>query len=213
MRQIANESDRVRQHNMPPFRQIKTSNRRIQRRKQLIFYVDASIGQRIKQSRLPGVRIADQRNCWNLRFHSVASIHRAPGVDCFKALVQLPNARTDQSSVRFQLCLTRTSKADATFLALKVSPAANQSGRQMMKLGEFYLEFALEAPRSLGENIENQAGTVQNATFELSFEISFLTGFQRRAGNDQLGIILLDQNSEFIQLALTNKISRIGAFS
>ena len=62
VRQIADETDRVGQHDRGAARQSQTPHGRIERRKQLIGHIDIGARERAKQRRLAGVGVAHQRH-------------------------------------------------------------------------------------------------------------------------------------------------------
>ena len=57
----------------------------------------------------------------------------------------------------------------------------------MLELGQLDLQFALGARGTLGEDVENQAGAVDHATFEFAFEIAFLHRRNLVVEDDQIG--------------------------
>ncbi len=60
--------------------------------------------------------------------------------------------------------------------------------------------------RALGENIENQAGTVDHATLENTFEVTFLTGREDVIEDHQIGLFGMDQVAQFLDLAAANQV-------
>ena len=74
-----------------------------------------------------------------------------------------------------------------------MSPAANQPRREVFELRQLDLKLTLKTSRTLRENIEDQPGAIQHPALELAFQVAFLAGAQRRTGNDQLSIVLLNQ--------------------
>jgi hypothetical protein len=100
-----------------------------------------------------------------------------------ETLRQLPDTLADESSVRLELCFTRSTQPDSAFLPLEVSPAAHQARRQMLQLRKLDLQLSLEAARALRKNIENQTGTIEYATTEFFLEIAFLAWIKRRRRN------------------------------
>jgi hypothetical protein len=87
--------------------------------------------------------------------------HRTPRVDLFEAFVQLANSGADNAPIALELRLTRSAQADATFLSLKVRPAANEPRGQVPELRKFHLQFALKTSGPLRKNIENQACAIE----------------------------------------------------
>jgi hypothetical protein len=93
-----------------------------------------------------------------------------------ETLVQLPDSLADQATVGLELRLAGPAQADTALLSLEVSPTTHQAGRQVLQLCELNLQLALEAARTLREDVENQSGTIKHATLELLLEIAFLAG-------------------------------------
>ncbi len=58
---------------------------------------------------------------------------------------------------------------------------------------------------ALGENIEDQAGTVDHATLENTFEVTFLTGREDVIEDHQIGLFGVDQVAQFLDLAAANQ--------
>jgi hypothetical protein len=75
----------------------------------------------------------------------------------------------------------------------------------VLKLGQFDLQLAFMGTRALGEDIENQTGTVEHATLENTFEVAFLTGREGVIENHQVGLFGFDQVAQFLDLAAANQ--------
>src|SRR5262249_51625395 len=68
---------------------------------------------------------------------------------------------------------------DAAAEALEVSPLPDQARKQIGELGELDLELALGGARPLGEDVEDQRGTVDRLEAESLREVTLLHGSQR----------------------------------
>ena len=124
--------------------------------------------------------------------------------------LQHGHARGQQPAVGFQLGLARTAQTDAALLALQVGPAAHQPGREVLELGQLDLELALEGARALGEDVEDQAGTVDHPALQQAFQVAFLGRAERMVEDDQLGLGRRDQRLEFLSLARADEEARVG---
>ena len=71
----------------------------------------------------------------------------------------------------------------------------------MAQLRELDLQLAFEAPRALRENVENEAGTIEDATLQKRFEITFLTRRERVIENDQIGLSVTHERADFFGFA------------
>ena len=163
VRQVANESHRVGEDDGPPSGNIQSPHRRIERREQLILDVDARVRQRVEQAstcRRSCIRPGPPSGCpHGSRFWA---IHRAPlRPTCSSRCLELADTVADQASIALELGLTRTAKADTALLPFEVSPAPDQSGRQVPQLRELDLQLAFETPRALREDVQDQTGTIQ----------------------------------------------------
>ena len=94
-----------------------------------------------------------------------------------------------QAAVSLQLLFTRTTQTDAAFLPFEVGPAANQTGGEMLQLGQFDLKLALVAARTLGENIQDQAAAVYDAALQLSLKIALLSRREYVIENNDADIV------------------------
>ena len=57
------------------------------------------------------------------------------------------------------------------------------------------------------KDIENQAGTVKRPAVETFLEVALLAGTQRRAGNDQFGVVRFDALLQLLKFTFANKVS------
>ena len=68
-----------------------------------------------------------------------------------------------------------------------MGPAAHQTGRQVAQLGQFDLEFALERACPLGEDVQDQPGTVDHPTLQQTLQIALLGRREGMVEDHQLG--------------------------
>jgi hypothetical protein len=80
----------------------------------------------------------------------------------------------------------------------------------VLQLREFHLEFAFEAPRTLGENIEDKSTTIQYPTLQQCLEIAFLGRRQFMVEDDHLCLRLVHRAAHFFGFATTDKQAWIG---
>ena len=111
------------------------------------------------------------------------------------------NPFADQASVRFKLRFTRSAQADTAFLPFQVSPSPNQTGHQVLELRELHLYLALMAFRTLRENVENQAGSVDHVDMQAFFQIALLRRRKRMIENHQFGTIQMNGLHHFVDFA------------
>ena len=75
----------------------------------------------------------------------------------------------------------------------------------MFQLSQLYLQFALVALRTLGKNIENQAGPVNDAPFQQPFQIALLRRAEIMVENGHRGFGCLHGGGQFFRLATAKK--------
>src|SRR5690606_5959896 len=110
----------------------------------------------------------------------------------------------------FQLGFTWATQADTALLPLQVSPAAHQACTQVVQLGQFDLQLALMGTGALGENIQDQTGTVDDAAFQLTLEVALLARCQHMVEDDQVTFACLDQSPQLFHLAGADKKTGTG---
>ncbi|RMU40499.1 hypothetical protein ALP29_05226 [Pseudomonas syringae pv. avii] len=204
--QVTNETHGIGQHNRPQVVDVQTPQGRVEGGEQLVGRVHIRLGHVIEQRGFAGVGVAHQRNRRDIRTGTATSRLLALAAHFFQAALDLAQANPQQTPVGFQLGFTRATHADTATLTLKVSPAANQAGAHVIKLGQFDLELAFMGTGALGENVENQAGTVDHATLENTFEVTFLTGREGVIEDHQIGFFGMNQVAQFLDLAAANQV-------
>ncbi|MNE05669.1 hypothetical protein D3C80_982390 [compost metagenome] len=205
VRQVTDEADGIGEDHRTDVVELQTAQGRIEGGEQLVGSEDVSLGQRIEQGRLAGVGIADQRDHRNLRALAPAPRQLALATHLLQALLDLANAHAQQAAVGFQLGLARTAQADTALLPLQVGPATHQTRAQVIQLGQLDLQLALVGARALGEDVENQTGTVQHATLEHPLEVALLTGRKGVIEDDQVGRVALDLIADLLDLAAADQ--------
>src|SRR5690606_18603865 len=147
--------------------------------------------QTVKECGFTGVGIAHQGDGCNFCTLPGAAPLVALPAHFFKAFLQSADAIPYQAAVGFQLGFTGPTHTDTTLLALEVSPAAHQTCSHKIELGKFHLELALIGSRTLGKNIENEAGTIKNPAFKEGFKIALLAGRQAVIKDNNLGAVFV----------------------
>ena len=198
---MGNEAHGIRHDYGPDFFQLQPAQRGVQGGKQLVGGIHLGIGQTVEQRRLAGIGIPHQRDGGHFR--------PSPGPPTLVALaphfLQPGQNRLDthpeQTPVGLQLGFAGPTQPDTALLSLEVSPAADQARAHVLQLRELHLQLALMGAGTLGEDVEDQPGTIQHAAFELPLQIALLTGAQRVIENHQLRLVQLHLVQHFPDLA------------
>jgi hypothetical protein len=121
-------------------------------------------------------------------------------VNCLDAL-------SDHALVHLKLGLTSTAHANTALLSVQVSPAALQAAAEMLQLRQFNLQFAFMGAGALGENVQNQAGPVEHATFQCTLEITFLAGGKAVIEEHQFRLVGSHSGGDLFKLSGTDKVA------
>jgi hypothetical protein len=136
-------------------------------------------------------------------------VETARAADLFEFAAQFGHAIADQASIGFDLRFARSAqKAKPTALALKVSPAADESTGLIVEVCQFDLQSALCRHGALAENFEDQPCPVDHFALELFFEIALLDRGQAAIDDDQTGIVLIARGSDIRDLAFAEQRCR-----
>ncbi|RMN81584.1 hypothetical protein ALQ52_04413 [Pseudomonas cannabina pv. alisalensis] len=206
VRQMTNEAHGVGQHDRTQVIELQTAQGRIECGEQLIGRKHVRIGDRVEKRRFAGVGVTHQRHRRNIGTTPPATGLVTLAANLLEPAFDLTQAHPQQTTVGFELGFPRTAQADTPFLTLKVSPAADQTGAHVLKLGQFDLQLAFVSTRPLGENIENKAGTIKHATLENAFEVTFLTGREGVIEYHEISLFGFDLVAKLLDLARANQV-------
>ena len=93
-----------------------------------------------------------------------------------------------------------TNKAKATTLAFKVGPGADEAGALIRQRGEFHLQHAFAGAGAVGENLQDQTGSVQKLDAPFLFQISLLNRGHRTIDQHQINLQSLQPGRHLIHL-------------
>ena len=171
--QFLDETDRVGHQRLVTAGQFHAAGGGVERGEELVGGVHVRAGQAVQQRRLACVGVADQSHGGNARTLALGAIAHAVGADLFQLAFEVGDACADGAAVDFQLRFARAAQADsagragasaaAACLAGQVRPLTGKARQEILVLRQFHLQHALAGVRMLGENVENQGGTVEDA--------------------------------------------------
>ncbi|KAG0757703.1 hypothetical protein G6F22_019874 [Rhizopus arrhizus] len=141
MRQVADESDRIRYHNVPGALDPDAPRGRIQGGEQLI-------------RRRHGQRAA---SCPR------AALGHALAFNAIQPLAQRLDLGADHAAVHFKLGFAGAAHPDTATLTLQVAPHARQARGQMLQLRQLDLQLAFVALCAQGEDVQNEGNAVHHA--------------------------------------------------
>jgi hypothetical protein len=176
VRQIAQETDGVREQHPLFVRQGEAAGSRIECGEQPIYRENIRAGEQIEQRGLAGVRVADHRRDWPLMTAPTFALHAADLADAFELAFQLCDSLLHASAVHFELRLARSPGADAARLPREVRPHTREPRQQILQLRELDLQPPFPAPRPLREDVENQLRAIEHLALEELLEVPALRG-------------------------------------
>ena len=166
--------------------------------------------ERVEERRLAGVRVADEREREHLAARARAPLHGPLALEPGEARPQDLHPPADQPSVGLELGLARAAQPDAAFLPLEVGPAAHQPGRLVLELRELHLHLAFVRARTLREDVEDQAGPIDDAAADGALEIALLRGRELVVEDHDRGAGRCAHPRELLDLARTGEERQIG---
>ena len=116
------------------------------------------------------------------------------------------------SAVAFQLALTRTSGSDAATQTGQAGSQAAQPGQPVLELCQLDLQAALTGLRTLGKNIQNQGGAVDDGGVYHLLDILQLGRRQLVVKNHQIDILSADKIRHLLQAPSAHQGSRVRLF-
>ena len=102
-------------------------------------------------------------------------------------------------------------EAEAAALAFEVGPGAHQPGALVAQRGQFHLQHALARAGAVGENLQDQAGPVEQLDPPFAFEVALLHRRHRAVDQNQLGLLGGDPRLDLGNLAGPEQQTGMGA--
>ncbi len=210
-REIRDEADRVGQDRLVEAGQGDFPHRRVEGGEEQILRHHVGLGKTIEQGGLARIGIADQ--CDDRPWRALASgAVEGPGAgDLLELLLELRHAVADQPPVGLDLGLAGAAEeAEAAALPFEVGPAPDQPARLIVEMSELDLKPAFRRRRPLAENLENEAGPVDDLGLGRGLEILLLDGRDRSVDDDQLRFVARHRLGDRFNLSGAEKGRGLG---
>ena len=127
-----------------------------------------------------------------------------------KVLANSKDAVADQPPVQFQLRFAGSAqKAEAAPLALQMGPGANQPRPLIGQRRQFNLELTLAGAGAGAENLQDQAGAINDLGLGLAFQVPLLHRGQGMIEDDQRDIAIRHQAGQPLHRARAEESRRV----
>src|SRR6516225_5502795 len=115
----------------------------------------------------------------------------------------------DHAAVGFELGFAGSTKeAEAAALALEMGPGTHQSALLISQMRMLDLQRALARAGATAENLQDQAGAVQDFRIPRFFQVALLHWRQRAIHDHDAGVETFDETGNLFDLALAEKCCR-----
>ena len=201
-RKLVHESDRVRDQDRDAPGKTGPSCRRIERRERLIGDQHIRLGERVHERGLARVRIADKRReeeaFGRARSAGSFALPRDLRETLFQVLDPLPN----DLPVALELRFARTTRADAAAETGHLFSATGEAGQAVLELRELDLDPALTGSRVPREDVEDDAGPIDDRHARRLLERPLLRRRELVIGDDDVRPEARDLARDLFGLAL-----------
>ena len=130
----------------------------------------------------------------------------AGAADLVELLLQAGDAIADEAAVGFDLGLAGTAEeAEAAALALEVGPGADEAAALVFEMRELDLKGAFAGLRAFAEDVEDEAGPVDDLAVPGTLEVALLDGAELGVDDGDGDVLRLDGLGDVFDLAFAEQ--------
>jgi succinyl-diaminopimelate desuccinylase len=214
--QAADEADGVGHEVAPPL-VLEAARGGIERLEQPVADRDTRLGECVEERRLAGVRVAGERHRRRLRPPPFLAPDVALPAELAQPFAKERDASPREAPVRFELRLAGAAGADsgaetagAAAEPLEVLPHAPHTREVVFELRKLDLELSLGADGMLGEDVEDQLGSIDDPRLEGVLERPLLGGAQLGVDEQHLRACVAVLLFQLFDLSLAHVRARVG---
>ena len=206
VRQVGDEAHGVGHDGGPPVRQLQHPKRRVEGGEQHVLGHHLGLGQAVEEGRLAGVGVADQGHCRVRMPLAGRALQGARAAHLLQLGLQLADLVGDQPAVGLDLGFAGAAHdPEAAALALQVGPGPHQARALVGEPGQLHLQPPFPRPRPPREDLQDQAGAVDDLAVPGLLEIALLHRRERVVDHGDVDLAELDDVADFLHLALAEQ--------
>ena len=208
--QLADEAYRIAEEHCAGIGDLQGTGGGVQCIEEPVVGGNVRTGQLVEQGGLTGVGVAHNGHHRYLVLLPAGTLGGTHPAHLIQLLPQLLDFSADVPPVGLQLGLTRTAGTDSALLPLQVGPHTQQTGQQVLILGQLHLEAALLGAGPLSEDVQNKSRPIQHLDLQILRQGALLGGRQGVVHDDHVRPHGIHQLLHLRHLALANEGTGIG---
>ena len=171
---------------------------------------DGSTGEPIEERAFAGVGVADEADGGERDGLAGAALKASRGADVFEFVGEAFDAAADFAAVHFELGFAGALSADAATEAGHGQAHARKPREDVFELSEFDLEFAFTRAGAAGKDVEDELSAIDDAHFQLLFEVAELGGRKVVIDDDKVGVQGCGFGGDLLDLAAADQSGGFG---
>ena len=205
-RQIGDEPHGVGEDRPAPMRQSQDAQRGIERCENHVVGQHGRPGQPVEQRGLARIGVADEGHRRERDVDARLAVGRTGLLHVIEIALDPGHPFLDQAAIGLDLRLSGSAQEpEAAALPLQMGPGAHQPGFLVFEMRELNLKCALSCPGAPPEDLEDQAGAIDDLATERRLEIALLHRRERAIHDHERDFEIFDEFGQFRHLALAQE--------
>jgi len=208
--EIANEADGIREDDFLQSWEPELSARGVEGGKEQVLGIDVCFGQGVEQGGLAGVGVADEAEDGDLVGVTPLSQDLAVIFALLEGSFERLHAFPGFSPVDFEFGFARAPAADATHKPAHGGVFVDKFWQIIAQLSKFDLELAVDRLGALGENVEDELGSVEHFARQDTRNGTCLGGGKLAIKDDEFGFLIKCVKFDLLKFAGADERFGIG---